>query len=48
MSIHAKLYTPISTNNIGYYKQELDASVILSFEKQAKEALETFGYYAME
>ena len=44
MSIHAKLYTPISTNNIGSYMQGLDASVIHSFEKQAKEALETFGY----
>jgi Sulfotransferase family len=39
----AKLYAPISTENVGVFRG-LDPSTILLYETQAREALEVFGY----
>ncbi len=44
MPAQAKLYTPISTANIGEYRAVLDQKLLCSYERQAQEALETFGY----
>jgi len=41
---HSKLYAPISRDNIGAYKKELAKSLLVSYEKQAQEALEIFEY----
>jgi len=41
---HSKLYAPISTDNIGVYKKELTKSLLISYERQAQEALEIFEY----
>jgi len=44
MPVHAKLYKPISTDNIGVYKISLTQSQLISYEKQAGEALRIFKY----
>lgn len=41
---HSKLYNPISTENIGVYKTQVPSALLRSYEKQAGEALEIFGY----
>jgi hypothetical protein len=41
---HAKLFAPISRDNIGVYKKEVEKSLLKQYEQQAQEALNTFGY----
>jgi hypothetical protein len=45
---HSKLYAPISIDNIGVYKRELPASSLISYERQAREALDVFEYSLKE
>lgn len=42
---HAKLYSPITSDNVGVYKKEVSKLLLKSYEQQAKEALVTFNYY---
>ncbi len=48
MPQHSKLYAPVSTASIGEYKTKLNHENLRLCEKQAREALETFGYMANE
>jgi len=41
---HKKLYTPISTNNIGVYKNDISRKLLADYERQAREALNWFRY----
>lgn len=41
---HAKLYKPISTDNIGLYKKGVTGRLLKSYEEQAGEALGVFKY----
>jgi hypothetical protein len=41
---HANLTKPISTDSIGRYLRDLTPDLIQSYERQAREALEMFGY----
>ena len=41
---HGRLYTPIDMTRIGVYKRSLSVEQRNSFENQAREALEVFGY----
>ena len=45
---HHRLYAPIDTARIGVYKQSLSVEQRNSFEHQAREALEVFGYKHFE
>lgn len=44
MSHHSKLFAPISTANIGAYKNVLSQETLGSYKRQAYEALVAFGY----
>ena len=45
---HHRLYAPIDAARIGVYKQSLSVEQRNSFEHQAREALEVFGYKHFE
>ncbi len=45
MSHHKRLYGPISTDRIGIYRSRLPNDLIASYERQAKEGLQVFGYF---
>jgi hypothetical protein len=44
MRHQTRLYQPISTDRIGVYRCRLSNDLIASYERQAREAMEVFGY----
>ncbi len=46
MPHHSKLFAPISSSNIGEYKNVLSPETLRNYERQAYEALGVFGYIA--
>jgi hypothetical protein len=44
VAAHSRLYEPISSIKVGSHTDKLDKTLLRSYEKQAREGLEVFGY----